>query len=292
MPSRLVIVAAAAATLVLAACGSQPQHVSHRRSGATVVLPTAAAPRPKPKPKPHHAEPKPAASPPQARAELITHGPRSGHDVALTFDADMTQAMLAGVRAGRTSIGYDPQIVKELRDSHTHATIFMTGLWPTAHPDAARSLAADPLFEVENHSMDHAGWEPPCYGLPLVHGDSAKKDEVTKTSDVLSNLTGSAPSYFRFPGGCHSAADVKLVADAGETPVQWDVVSGDPGQPSAAVVANNVLHGARPGSIIVMHLVGAPNAPATAAALQTILPGLKQRGLHPVTLDKLLGTGP
>jgi hypothetical protein len=38
-----------------------------------------------------------------------------------------------------------------------------------------------------------------------------------------------------------------------------------------------------------MHLVGAPNAPATAAALRTILPGLKQRGLHPVTLQKLLG---
>ena len=84
---------------------------------------------------------------------------------------------------------------------------------------------------------------------------------------------------------------MKLVAAAGETPVQWDVVSGDPGQPSASVVANNVLRGAHPGSIIVMHLVGAPNAPATAAALQTILPGLKQRGLHPVTLEKLLGSG-
>jgi peptidoglycan-N-acetylglucosamine deacetylase len=288
MASRVLIAGAAALALALASCGSSPQHVAHRRSGATVELPTKPPPQPK-KPKPHKKKQAKAPAPPQARAELITHGPRHGHDIALTFDADMTQAMLSGVRAGNKSIGYDPQIVQELRDSHTHATIFMTGLWPQAHPDEARSLAADPLFEIENHSMDHAGWEPPCYGLPLVHGDGPKRDEVTRTADALGNLTTTPPSYFRFPGGCHNAADVKLVASAGETPVQWDVVSGDPGQPSASVVANNVLRGAKPGSIVVMHLVGAPNAPATAAALRTILPGLKQRGLHPVTLQKLLG---
>ncbi|MBV9213082.1 MAG: polysaccharide deacetylase family protein [Actinobacteria bacterium] len=290
MRSGPAILGAALAACCLAACGSDA-HVANRRSGATVVLPTAAPPRPPARPKPHQKKAKPPPSRPGARDELITHGPRTGHDVALTFDADMTQAMLAAVRAGRTSVGYDPQIVDELRASHTPATIFMTGLWPTAHPDAARSLASDPLFEIENHSYDHAGWEPPCYGLPLVQGDSAKQDEVQKTTAILTDLTGSAPQYFRFPGGCHTTADVKLVAGAGETPVQWDVVSGDPGQPDPAVVANNVLRGAHPGSIIVMHLVGAPNAPATAAALRTILPGLQQRGLHPVTLNQLLGTG-
>ena len=291
MRSGPAMLGSALAALCLAACGSNAAHVSHHRSGATVVLPTKAPPQPPARPKPRHRQQKQPAAPPQARAELITHGPRSGHDVALTFDADMTQAMLAGVRAGRKSIGYDPRIVSELRAAHTHATIFMTGLWPTAHPDAARELAADPLFEIENHSYDHAGWEPPCYGLPLVRGDGAKRSEVQRTASVLSDLLGAPPRYFRFPGGCHTGADVKLVAAAGETPVQWDVVSGDPGQPSASVVANNVLRGAHPGSIIVMHLVGAPNAPATAAALQTILPGLKQRGLHPVTLEKLLGSG-
>jgi hypothetical protein len=38
-----------------------------------------------------------------------------------------------------------------------------------------------------------------------------------------------------------------------------------------------------------MHLVGAPNAPATAAALRTILPALHARGLRPVKLERLLG---
>ena len=101
--------------------------------------------------------------------------------MALTFDADMTQAMLAAVRSGRRSIGYDPEIVRELRASHTPATIFMTGLWPIAHPGPAHALARDPLFEIENHSLDHAAFTEPCFGLPPVRGLAAKRDEVATT---------------------------------------------------------------------------------------------------------------
>jgi peptidoglycan-N-acetylglucosamine deacetylase len=220
---------------------------------------------------------------------LVEHGPRTGHEVALTFDADMTQAMLSAVRSGQRSIGYDPEIVRELRASHTPATIFMTGLWPTAHPGPARELANDNLFEIENHTYDHAAFAPPCYGLPGVPSTAAKTSEVQRTADVVAGLTGSPPSYFRFPGGCHRASDVQLVASLGEQPVQWDVISGDAYLRDPAAVAQQTLKGVRPGSIVVMHLVGAPNAPATAGALRTILPALHQRGLRPVKLERLLG---
>ncbi|MEA2397998.1 MAG: hypothetical protein QOK25_1554, partial [Thermoleophilaceae bacterium] len=214
-----------------------------------------------------------------------------GHDVALTFDADMTQAMLAKVRGGAPAVGYDPQIVRELRASRTPATIFMTGLWPTAHPGPARRLASDPLFEIENHTYDHSAFSQPCFGLPTVGGASAKRSEVERTATVLSGLTGRAPEYLRFPGGCHQGQDLALVASLGEQPLQWDVISGDAYLRDPSAVARQTLAGVRPGSIVVMHLVGAPTAPATAAALRTILPGLRQRGLRPVKLARLLGTG-
>jgi peptidoglycan/xylan/chitin deacetylase (PgdA/CDA1 family) len=57
-------------------------------------------------------------------------------------------------------------------------------------------------------------------------------------------------------------------------------------------VAREVLDGVRPGSIVVLHLVGAPNAPATAEALREILPKLRDRGYQPVTLEDLLGAPP
>jgi len=40
-----------------------------------------------------------------------------------------------------------------------------------------------------------------------------------------------------------------------------------------------------------MHFIGAPNAPATATALLTIIPTLRARGFSFVTLDTLLRSG-
>lgn len=44
----------------------------------------------------------------------------------------------------------------------------------------------------------------------------------------------------------------------------------------------------RPGSIVVMHLVGEPNAPATADALEEIIPALRACGYELVELEELL----
>jgi peptidoglycan/xylan/chitin deacetylase (PgdA/CDA1 family) len=218
----------------------------------------------------------------------VTRGPRDRDQVALTFDADMTRPMLAAVRGGQALIGYDPRIVLELRASHTPATIFITGLWPTAHPDAARDLAADPLFEIENHTFDHSAFAHPCYGLPGVPSRAAKTREIERAANAIEQLTGSSPRYFRFPGGCHRAEDARLVARLGERPVQWDVISGDAYLRDPSAVARRTLARVQPGSIVVMHLVGAPTAPATADALRTILRGLRDRGLRAVRLRTLL----
>jgi peptidoglycan-N-acetylglucosamine deacetylase len=272
----------------LCGCGAGSSDHHHGRTGPVVALPTAPRPHPpKPSPRPRRRAPQPPARA-RVTADLIAHGSRRGHEVALTFDADMTQAMLGAVRSGHPSLGYDPEIVRELRATRTPATIFMTGLWPSAHGGPARELAADRLFEIENHSYDHAAFAPPCYGLPNVPSPAAKAAEVDRTAQVVAGLTGSEPRYFRFPGGCHGNADLRLVASLGEQPIQWDVISGDAYLRDPAAVARQTLKGVRPGSIVVMHLVGAPNAPATAGALRTILPALRERGLRPVKLERLL----
>ena len=79
--------------------------------------------------------------------------------VALTFDADMTRGMIQRIHAGRLrSPQYDPRILDILRDTRTPATFFVTGLWAETYPDVVKEIAATPLFEVENHSFDHAAW--------------------------------------------------------------------------------------------------------------------------------------
>lgn len=280
-------------TLAVAGCGAgggaaRPVAATAPPVARAVVAPLSAAPRPSPRaPRPRPAAPaSPSASP-----ALITHGPRASRRVALTFDADMTRGMLLRLRAGRVRSWYDARIVRELRATRTPATVFLTGLWTQTYPGVVRSLAADPLFELENHSIDHAAFGSPCFGLPTVPSVPAKQEEVRGAAATIAATAGRRPRYFRFPGGCHSDADARLVAAQGETPVGWDVVSGDPFQPDAGAVTRAVLTGVRPGSIVVMHLVGAPNAPATFTALQTVIPALKARGYRFVTLQELLRGG-
>lgn len=57
------------------------------------------------------------------------------------------------------------------------------------------------------------------------------------------------------------------------------------------MIVRAVVDEVKPGSVVVMHLVGSPNAPATAAALARIIPALRNRGYELVTLDRLLGRG-
>jgi peptidoglycan/xylan/chitin deacetylase (PgdA/CDA1 family) len=215
----------------------------------------------------------------------VQHGPRKTNAVALTFDADLTPAMLRNLDSGRVASYADTQVIRELREAHAPATIFVVGLWARRYPQLLVSLARDPLFEIENHSWSHPAFKEPCFGLEPVTDPGA---EISKAQDEITKVIGRSPRYFRFPGGCSTAADVQLVTAHGLTPVGWDVVSGDPYLRDPDAVVGNVLRGARGGSIVVMHLTGPARTPATAAAVPRIIEGLRARGLRLVKLTELL----
>jgi peptidoglycan/xylan/chitin deacetylase (PgdA/CDA1 family) len=77
--------------------------------------------------------------------------------------------------------------------------------------------------------------------------------------------------------------------------VLWSASAGDWATHDAALVARRILKGARPGAILLLHdgLDGNPSAnrEVLVQALPLILDGLKEKGLSPVRLDRLLGTG-
>lgn len=266
---------ALAALLTLAGCGG---------SVATAVKPATTSLTPT-------ASSAPATTPnPPTPSEIaeIDHGPRTRKWVALTFDADMTRGMLTRLRSGRQTTWYDAAIVHELEATHTPATIFLTGLWTESYPNVVRRLAHDKLFELENHSVDHAGWLAPCYGLPVIHGERSKRAEIGNAAVEIHRVAGITPRFFRFPGDCHDHSDLRLVASFGERAV-GGVVSGDPFQPNPIPIVEQVVGEVRPGSIVIMHLVGPPNAPATDQALPAIIRDLRARGYRFVTVRKLVG---
>jgi peptidoglycan/xylan/chitin deacetylase (PgdA/CDA1 family) len=208
--------------------------------------------------------------------------------VAMTFDLDMTPSMAAQVKAGTSWFNADA--VAYLRAQHVRATLFMTGMWAEIYPTIARQLAQDPDFEIGNHSYSHPAFHAPCYLLGSV-GRAAQVQQVRMAQQAIAWATGVTPRYFRFPGGCYDPAAVDIVHAAGLIPIEWNVNSIDAFNSYPAQISATVLTQVKPGSIVLMHLQGGVNAPATGAALRLIVPGLEQRGYQFVTVSQLLAAG-
>lgn len=201
---------------------------------------------------------------------LITHGPRNRPQVALTFDLCQTKSKPAG---------FDSAIIAILQEKQAAATFFAGGLWLQSHPQEAQLLASEPLFELGNHS-----WSHPDFRKTDAETISA---EINSTEKLLTALTGHSSRLFRLPFGYADERVLKSVAANNVRIIQWDVVTGDPDrQVLAADIVAAVKHGAKNGSIFIMHANG--RGWHTAEALPQVIDLLRRRGFELVTVSKLL----
>ncbi|GAA3080496.1 polysaccharide deacetylase family protein [Streptomyces roseofulvus] len=277
---------------VLVGCGGGADTVSSPAAGAS---PTAATAKPTAAPGPKHARPAPAAPPtmaagPQGRTPVYERRTGRGAEkvVALTFDADMTADQ--GPRAARGERFDNPELIATLRRLRVDATVFMTGRWAEEYPDQARSIGTDPRFEIANHSYSHYAFAEPCYGLPTVAEPDMAAD-VKRAFDSFRDAGAvNVVPYFRFPGGCYDDAALHALAPARVTAVQWDVVGGDAFAKDPDAVAEQVLSGVRPGSLVVLHCTRSA-APATERAIRRIVPELRARGYRFVKVSELMRAG-
>jgi peptidoglycan-N-acetylglucosamine deacetylase len=207
--------------------------------------------------------------------------------VALTFDADMTLKMRDELRSGKVASWYNANVIATLQRENVPATLFLTGLWIEAYPAITKNLSENPLFELGNHSYSHGGFRSPCYGLPAVK-KSNEAAEVQKTDDLLNKYAVSHKRYFRFPGLCFDADDVKRVESEDYTVINGDMEGGDGFQRSAKAIISNVVARVHPGSVVILHMHGGPDAPETAVALPDVIKKLRAEGYSFVKVSDLL----
>lgn len=230
----------------------------------------------------------PGASPGSSASPsgVIFHGRPGRHRIALTFDSNMTTAMLHRLDTGQVASYANDQVIDELEAGHTPATFFLSGLWVQRYPELTRRIAADPHFELASHSYAHQGFTAHCYGLGSIAAADMAAD-VERSFSVLAPYGGHQTRYFRFPGGCYDQAALAAIAPAHAVVVQYDIVGGDAFSHDTATIVDSVLNHAHDGAIVVMHITKA-NAPNTAEALPQIISGLQERGYRLVTLSQLL----
>ncbi|CAM5330134.1 polysaccharide deacetylase family protein [Streptomyces tanashiensis] len=273
----------------LVGCGTGAADTPAPKAKATVAesaSPRASAAAPGPKPARVPAAPPTMAPGPGGLTPVYTRRAKgTAKVVALTFDADMTADQ--GPRAARGEHFDNPELIATLRRLKVDATVFMTGRWAEEYPDQARSIGGDPRFEIANHSYSHYAFASPCYGLPTVAGPDMASD-VQRAFDAFRDAGAvNVVPYFRFPGGCYDDAALRALAPAGVTAVQWDVVSGDAFAKDADAVAEQVLDGVKPGSLVVMHCTRSA-APVTERAIRRIVPELRARGYRFVKVSELM----
>jgi peptidoglycan/xylan/chitin deacetylase (PgdA/CDA1 family) len=213
----------------------------------------------------------PLVFPPGELAGVVSHGPRTVKEIALTFDACSTPWR------GK----FDAGVANVLRETRTPATLFLGGKWAGDVASDVRALASDSLFEFGNHAYRHPH-------LTRVPDDRVRK-ELEDTQRIVTRITGKRPVLFRAPYGELDAGVVAAAGRLGLTTIEYDLASGDPDSLiSREALVRYVTSTARRGSIIVMHING--RGWHTAEALPEIISRLRAKGYVFVTVSRLLRT--
>ena len=196
--------------------------------------------------------------------------------LALTFDAC----------GDLKSNGYDVKLIKYLESEKIPATLFISGRWIDANRDIFQKLAKNPLFEIENHGLNHK----PCsvngrsvYGIEGTRSVDELIDEIEENAIKIQKLTGRKPKFYR-PGTAYcDEIGVEVANSLGYEVVNFNVL-GDAGATYSKNRVKETLLNAPPSSIILIHM----NYPGgeTAEGLMEAIPELKKRGFKFVKLSE------
>lgn len=158
------------------------------------------------------------------------------------------------------------------------ATFFLIGQDIEKHPDHARRIY-EAGHELANHSYSHQRM--------IVRSTRFYEEEIARTDALLRKVGGMKPTLFRPPFGKKLVGLPLAARRQGYRMVMIDVeepldVGDDP-----RAYANRIVREARPGSIILMHVMYRSNETARRA-MPLVIAGLQARGLRVVTVGELM----
>ena len=181
---------------------------------------------------------------------------------------------------------HDTPRLLDLLDAHdgARATFFVRGDRARRHPELVREIVRRG-HGIGNHTLNHpqaAFW---CLGPGRL------RREIDGCSDVLREITGSAPRLFRAPVGhvnpfVHGAAARRGLRLVGWSARGFDGVDRHAAAPEAVVA--RVLDGLRPGAIILLHegRRGPGGEAVNVRSLALLLAALRERRWRAVLPDE------
>lgn len=202
--------------------------------------------------------------------QLVPRVNTSQKVVALTFDD------------GPTPEATD-QILSALEGEHVRATFFVTGAELEKNMAEGRRLVAAG-HELGNHTYSHER-------MVLVTPSFVRR-EVERTDELIREAGHRGEIHFRPPYGKKLFVLPYYLSRTGRKSITWDVEPES--HPEVAAdsdkIAEHVLSRARPGSIIILHVMYGSRV-ESLKAVKKIVAGLKAQGYSFKTVTELLAAG-
>ena len=192
----------------------------------------------------------------------------SGNYIALTFDDGPYPP-------------YTGRLLDVLKEKKVHATFFLVAEQAQKHPELVRRTVAEG-HTVGLHAFRHRDF------LKLTEEEKQKDLELGK--QVLHDITGTDPVYWRPPHGFRDVSVMKLAAREGLTVVNWSVAPRDWTGIDKTEIRHRVLARADDGAIVLLHDGDSPfyqaSRQATVDAVSLLIDSLREKGYHLVSLEE------
>jgi peptidoglycan/xylan/chitin deacetylase (PgdA/CDA1 family) len=207
-------------------------------------------------------------------AKSVWNGNKARNVVALTFDD-----------------GPKPEFCQPILDILDRygacATFFIVGREAQDNPDLIMRME-NSGHEIGNHTYSHI----PIKDMPV--GEAL--GDIQKCSEVIYNITGTQPKYFRPPGGKYNSGISNGLKKMGLKTVYWSYNAVDYNEMTPAYevpedykaegkeLSKRIVDKVSPGTIILLH----NGSEQTVVALPFILIELKEKGYGFVTISDML----
>ncbi len=166
----------------------------------------------------------------------------SGKQIALTLDA--------------CGGSYDRRITDYLERNKIKATLFISGKWIDSHEKELKRLSESSMFQIENHGKSHKPLTSDgrsIYGISGTKNIGEAYDEVMMNSERIERITGRRPEFFRSGTAFYDDISISMLNDLKVSAAGY-TISGDGGATYSRSKIINVVKGAKPGDIILMHM--------------------------------------
>ena len=163
------------------------------------------------------------------------------------------------------------QILTILNKYQVKATFFVLGTKAEANPNILKKLFQSGM-EIGNHTYSHK--------LLTNKSDDYIKEEITKTNELIHNITGTYPTLVRPSYGSFNA---QIKSSINMPIITWNIDPLDWKYHNSEKIKENILKKVEDGAIILLHDIYT----STVNAVDKVIPELLEQGYDLVTVSEL-----